>query len=108
MSSAIVLTAGASTSPAAFLNWICAKVILPSLDTGRAGGGRVGDGQHLGRLGDLRADRLDLLPCCLEDAAVLDREHDRGRVAQLLLELVLQQVVRPLGYSVPGKLNVLT
>ena len=32
--SAIVLTAFTSTSPPPFLNWICAKVIVPSLETG--------------------------------------------------------------------------
>ena len=34
VSSAIVLTAAASTSPAPSRNWICAKVILPSCETG--------------------------------------------------------------------------
>ena len=60
VSSAIVLTFLASTSPAPLRNWIWANVILPSSRHGRALGERVADGEHLGRLLDLRADALDL------------------------------------------------
>jgi hypothetical protein len=59
---------------------------------------RVADGQDLGRLLD-RGDRLlDRRAIARVDhAALLDREDDGGCVARLLWELLLQQVVCPLG-----------
>ncbi len=62
----------------------------------RALGERIADGQHLGRLRDLLADRLDLR-ALVEDLALLDREDDAGGVAGLRRELLLEQVVGPLG-----------
>ena len=102
--SAISLTGFGSTSPGGSLNWIWAKVIRPSFETGAPSANGIGDREHLGRLLDLGDDRLDLRPL-VEDAAVLDREHDVGRVAGLLRELVPQQVVGPLGLG-PGQVEV--
>ena len=58
---------------------------------------RVADGEHLGRLLDLRAGLLDLRTVAdVQDAALLDREHDAGGVARLLREALLEQIVGPL------------
>ena len=71
VSSAIVLTFAASTSPEPLRNWIWANVILPSLETGAPSCERIADGEHLGRLLDLRADALDLRAVAgVQDAAL--------------------------------------
>ena len=106
VSSAIVLTAAASTSPAPSRNWICAKVILPSSETGAPRANGIADREHLGRLLDLRDDLLDLRAVRgVEHAAVLDREDDAGGVARLLREALGEQVVGPLGLR-PRELEV--
>ena len=71
---------------------------LAVLGDGRALGEGVADGEHLGGLRDRRADLLDLrLVAGVEHAAVVDLEDDGGGITGLGGELVLEQVVGPLG-----------
>ena len=67
------------------------------LGHGRAACERIADGEHLGRLLDLRANPLDLRAVAgVQDATLVDREDDAGGVARLLREALLEQVIGPL------------
>ena len=85
MSSAIVLTCCGVDVAGALAELDLGEGDLAVLGDGRALGERIADGEHLGRLLDLRADRLDLRAVAgVEHAALVDREDDVGGVARLL------------------------
>ena len=96
--SAISLICLTSASPAAPRNWIVAKVILPSFETGAPS---ANGSPTASTSGDFAISARTFSICGLiagvQHAAVLDREDHAGAVARLLREALGEQVVRPLG-----------